>query len=229
MATKGLRLEQKPFIKRFQLKLIADMVFAVLHQMDLRIKKDLINYDKSKTPAIYAMWHAQQWGLGLFDPEDRKNINVLVSPSNDGEIIARICHLLGFELIRGSHKREGEKAAREMIAVTEKGQSIAFMVDGPKGPAKKVKKGLIRMAKMTQVPIIPIVPYTAKKKIFNSWDSYQVPWTLWIKAVMLFGEPIYVPADADEATEEECRLKVEQALSDLEKDVVIEFKQKWRK
>ena len=46
---------------------------------------------------------------------------------------------------------------------------------------------------------------------------------------MLFGDPIYVPKDADEAMEEECRLKVEQVLSDLEKDVVIEFKQTWRK
>ena len=229
MGTKGLTNRKKSPFKRFQLKLVADVVFAVLHQMDLRIKKNLLNYDKSKAPAIYAMWHAQQWGLGLFSPEDRKNINVLVSPSNDGDIIARICHLLGFELIRGSHKRGGDRAAREMIDAAEKGQSIAFMVDGPKGPAKKVKMGLIRMAKMTQLPIIPIVPYTEKKKVFNSWDSYQVPWTMWIKATMLFGDPIYVPKDADEAMEEECRLKVEQVLSDLEKDVVIEFKQTWRK
>lgn len=229
MEIKGLRLDKKPPFKRFQIKLITDVIFAILHQMDLRIKKNLINYDKTKQPAIYAMWHGCQWGLGLFDTEDRKNINVLVSPSNDGEIIARIVHLLGFSLIRGSHKREGEKAAREMIAVAQEGQSIAFMVDGPKGPNKKVKKGIIRMAKMMQIPIIPIMPYTAKKKCFNSWDSYEVPWTMWIKGTLVFGEPIYIPADADEQLEEEYRLKLEQTLFDLEKDAIIEFKHRWGK
>lgn len=229
MQIKGLRLDKKTPFKRFKIKFITDIIFAILHQMDIRIKKNLINYDKTKTPAIYAMWHAQQWGLGLFDLEDRKDINVLVSLSNDGELIARICHLLGFSLIRGSFKRKGEAAAREMISAAEAGQSIAFMVDGPLGPAKKVKKGAIRIAKMAKIPIIPVVPYTEKKKVFNSWDKYQVPWTLWIKGTMVFGEPIYVPADADEAVEEEYRLKLEQVLLDLEKDVVIEFKQKWRK
>ena len=227
MEIKGLRLHEKKTFKRFQIKLLTDLIFAILHQMDIRIKKELINYDRSKKPAIYAMWHATQWGLGLFDPEERKDINILVSPSNDGELIARICHLLGFSLIRGSHKREGEKATREMIAATEAGQSIAFMVDGPKGPKQKVKKGIIRLAKMAKVPIIPIVPYTAKKKCFNSWDNYQVPTDLWLKGVMAFGEPIYVPADADEAKEEECRLQLEQVLFELEKDAIIEFKHRW--
>lgn len=219
----------KKSFKKFQLKFIADVVFKILHQMDIRLKKKLINFDKTKRPAIYAVWHGYQWGIGLFDPDDRKNINVLVSLSNDGEIIARICHLLGFSLVRGSHKRKGEQATREMLSEIKRGQSIAFMVDGPRGPKQKVKKGIIRIAKMAQVPIIPIVPHTEKKKCFNSWDNYQVPWTMWIKGVLAFGDPIYVPADADETVEEECRLQLEQALFELEKDAIIEFKQEWRK
>lgn len=223
-------MEIKKAFKKFQLNLISNIVFTILHQMDIRIKKKLINFDKSKRPAIYAMWHATQWGLGLFDEQDRKNINVLVSLSNDGEIIARICHLLGFSLVRGSHKRKGEQATREMLSKIEKGQSIAFMVDGPRGPQKKVKKGIIRIAKMAQIPIIPIVPYMKDKKCFNSWDNYQVPWTLWIKSVLAFGEPLYIPVDSDEKTEEEYRLKLEQAMFNVENNAIVEFnKQEWSK
>ena len=216
-------MEIKKAFKKFQLNLIGDIVFAVLHQMDIRIKKKLINFDKSKRPAIYAVWHGYQWGIGLFDREDRKNVNVLVSLSNDGEIIARVCHLLGFSLVRGSHKRKGEQATREMLSEIEKGQSIAFMVDGPRGPQKKVKKGIIRIAKMAQVPIIPIVPYMVDKKCFNSWDNYQVPWTFWIKGIMAFGEPIYIPSDADEAMEEEYRQKLEQVMFKVENDAIEEY------
>ena len=67
----------KEAFKKFQLNLIGDIVFAVLHQMDIRIKKKLINFDISKRPAIYAVWHGYQWGIGLFDRKDRKNIFVL--------------------------------------------------------------------------------------------------------------------------------------------------------
>ena len=214
----------KKAFKKLQLNLVGDVVFQVLHQMDIRIKKKLINFDISKRPAIYAVWHGYQWGIGLFDPADRKNINVLVSLSNDGEIIARICHLLGFSLVRGSHKRKGEQATREMLSELERGQSIAFTVDGPRGPKQKVKKGIIRIAKMAQVPIIPIVPYMKDKKCFDSWDNYQVPWTFWIKGTLAFGEPIYVPADADEAAEEEYRLKLEQVMFDVEKEAIEEHK-----
>ena len=169
------------------------------------------------------MWHGCQWGIGLFEPEDRKNINILVSPSNDGEIIARICHLLGFKLIRGSLKREGDKAAREIITTTQNGENVAFFVDGPKGPNHVVKKGLIRLAKMAKVPIIPAIAHTDKKRSFNSWDNYEVPNTLYLNGVLALGEPIIVPEDISKDEEEEYRLKVEKALFDIHNVAIEEY------
>ncbi len=227
MESNGLRLDEKTPVQRFKIKLLSSLAFSYLHPLDVHTKKYLVNFDPEKTPAIYAMWHGYQWGLGLFPNEYRKDIHILVSPSNDGELIARVCYLLGFSLIRGSHQREGEKALREIVAMTKVGKSIAFMVDGPVGPKQKVKKGIIKIAKMAQVPIIPIVPYTADKVCINSWDNYQIPTNLWMKASMIFGEPIYVPHDADEQVEKECRLKLENYMFELEKDIKIEHRQYW--
>ena len=223
---KGINLSEKPFKLRMKIRLIADIAFAYLHQIDLHKKHHNINKPKEKIPAIYAIWHGYQWGLGLFEPEERSAISILISRSNDGEIISRLCDHLGFSLIRGSLKRGGDTALREMITTLEKGESIAFTVDGPKG--QQVKKGLIKLAKLSKAPIIPIIPYTSKKISFNSWDKCQVPTRIFMKSSMIFGDPIYVPEDADDSIEEEFRQKVENYMFELEKDLIIEHKQYWR-
>ena len=225
---KGIYLSDKPLLLQLKIKLIADSAFAYLHQIDLHKKVYYINKYEEKKPAIYTLWHGYQWGLGLFTPEERHKIHILISKSNDGEIIARLCDHLGFKLIRGSSKRGGDNALREMITTLENGGNIAFTVDGPKGPCQKVKKGLIRLAKLSQAPIVPIIPYTGKKISFNSWDKCQVPTRIFMKSSLIFGDPIYVPADADEKTEEEFRQKVENYMFELEKDLIIEHKQYWR-
>lgn len=163
------------------------------------------------------------------EPLDRKDIHILVSKSNDGEIISKICRLLGFSIIRGSHKRGGDKALREMIAKTKEGKSIAFMVDGPKGPKQKVKKGIIKIAKLAQVPIIPIVAYTKDKFVFNSWDNYEIPKNFSSRFALVFGEPITVPEDATDEIENELRLQIEQDLFNLNKKIQIEYNKKWEK
>lgn len=225
---KGIYLSEKPLKVQLKVKFIADSVFAYLHQIDLHKKVYSINKHPEITPAIYAIWHGYQWGLGLFTPEERAKINILISKSNDGEIISRLCDHLGFKLIRGSLKRGGDTALREMITTLENGENIAFTVDGPKGPCQKVKKGLIRLAKLSKAPIIPIVPYTGKKISFNSWDKCQVPTRIFMKSSMIFGDPVHIPDYNDDKTEEEYRQKVENYMFDLEKDLIIEHKKYWR-
>ena len=226
MSVKGLYLESKTPKEQRKIKLLSDIAFAYLHFLDVRVKKYLVNYQKPETPVIYAVWHGYQWALGLFPLEDRKQINILISLSNDGEMIARVCHLMGFSLVRGSQGRQGEKATRDILHELQNGNNIAFMVDGPKGPKQKVKKGIIRLAKMSNAPIVPIVPYTKQKICFNSWDNFQLPYGTWAKMSMMFGKPIYV---ADEDDEETKRLELEQALFDLEKDVIIEHRHYFRR
>jgi len=221
MSIKGLYLETKTPKEQRKIKLLSNLAFAYLHQLDIHATKNMINYNKPDSPVIYAMWHACQWGLGMFPAEDRLPIHILVSLSNDGEMISRVCHLLGFSLVRGSQGRQGEKATRDILNELHNGNNIAFMVDGPKGPKQKIKKGIIRIAKMAKVPIIPIIPYTNQKISFNSWDNFQLPCNIWAKASMIFGKPIYV---TEEDNEEEKRLELENYMFELEKDVIIEHR-----
>ena len=174
-----------------------------------------INYPKVK-PAIFALWHAHQ--CMLYALEDLGNLNVMISKSNDGEMIARAVSALGMKVVRGSHNRSGASATLEMLEKLEQGESAAITIDGPRGPKHIVKDGAIGIAKISQVPIIPMTWYSPSKLLlkFNTWDGFNFP-VLGVKIIAVYGEPIYVPGDASDEDMEFYRKKVEDELHNLYK------------
>ena len=174
-----------------------------------------INFPKEK-PAIFALWHAHQ--CALYANEDRGNLNVMISKSLDGDIIAAATEHMGIKVVRGSHKRSGAAASLALIEKLEQGECAAITIDGPRGPFGVVKDGVINIAKLTQVPIIPMVWYSPSKWLlkFNTWDNFRFP-LLGVKTVAVYGDPIYVPSDCSKEEAESYRLKVENALKDLYK------------
>jgi len=62
-------------------------------------------------------------------------------------LIADVCEKLGYLTARGSTSRGGSSALRNMIAQSRK-YSLAFTPDGPKGPACKIKEGMVYLAKI---------------------------------------------------------------------------------
>jgi len=200
------------------LKYIYPAAYAALsyiYPMDKSLRCKMVNYNPEVKPVIYAIWHGWQYGLLSIKGEQRKNLNLLVSKSNDGEIIARVSNTLGFSLVRGSHKRGGTQALRDMIKTLRKGQNIAYTVDGPKGPIYKVKEGIIRIAQMSGSPIIPLVPDCNAKITVNSWDKYKVPY-FFAKVVSVFGDAMYIPKDADDTAVENYRQELENRMFELQ-------------
>lgn len=180
--------------------------------------------DPEARPCIYAIWHAHQFCLhGVVD---RDKLHVLISPSNDGEIVSRATNAVGIKTIRGSHKRSGAtKATIGLIEKLEGGNNIAITVDGPKGPKRECKPGIITIAKLSGVPIVPLIWYSKYPNFLKfklSWDELRCP-ILPCKTILSYGEPIYVPSDADEAAMEQYRLKVEESLKSVYRDAQANF------
>ena len=173
------------------------------------------------TPCIYAMWHCHQFCVhGM---PNREKLNVLISRSRDGEIIARIVEKWGFKTIRGSKGKEGAvEAAMNMISALKSGEDVAMMVDGPRGPARIVKDGVIKIAKMSGAPIVPVYWYSNNITFaeFPSWDRLRMPIAN-TNLINLYGKPIFVSEDADE---EFCRLNLQKSLELLEKTAPAVFK-----
>ncbi len=172
-----------------------------------------INYPKEK-PVIFALWHAHQ--CALYANEDRGSLNVMISKSNDGDIIAAATEHMGIRVVRGSYKRAGASASLAMIEKLEQGENAAITIDGPRGPKGIVKDGVINIAKLTQIPIVPMTWYSPSKWLlkFNTWDEFRFPF-LGVKTIAVYGEPIYIPADCSKEDAEMYRQKVETALNDL--------------
>lgn len=151
------------------------------------------------TPVIYALWHGRMFLLFKSVPLDK--VAILVSPSNDGEFITRIAQCIGFRhFVRGSHKRGGTQAILGLHkALQEDKHSIAFTVDGPRGPRYVVKPGIIRLASQTGAPIIPLGAGSRwlLTKFDKAWDHFHAPLPF-TDMHLTYGEPLHVPTGLSE-------------------------------
>jgi hypothetical protein len=110
---------------------------------------------------IIAFWHCHL--LLMLHTKWHPPVTVMISQSKDGEYIARVFDWYGVGSVRGSTTRGGAKALREVIREARAGKTIVLTPDGPKGPARVVKEGMVLAARATGLPIVPIA-FAAKKK-----------------------------------------------------------------
>ncbi len=181
-----------------------------------------VNYPKE--PCIFALWHAHQ--CGLYSLEGRNKTNVMISRSKDGEIIARAAEIMGLKTVRGSITRGGASATLELVERIKNGDNGAITVDGPKGPNRVVKKGIIEIAKITGVPIVPITWYSPSRGYIKlkTWDEFRFP-LFCRKMLMYYGEPIYIRPDADAQEIENKRKLLEDTMKKQYQMVKENFKE----
>ena len=180
----------------------------------------LANAYGSGPPSIWCFWHRCVIPAS-YQFRDH-SIAVMTSRSFDGEYIARIIRHFGFVPVRGSSSRGAVGALLGMRRELEQGHSVAFTIDGPRGPRYVAKPGPVLLAKKTGAPLSCFYVHVKQAWILNSWDQMMIP-KPFSRAVLYASAPFSVPADADEeqmaafheqmqAALERCRLSAEQAL-----------------
>ena len=104
-------------------------------------------------------------------------VMALASRSRDGELIASTMEALGFIVVRGSTSKGGAEALRRMVRLLKEDEirAAAITVDGPRGPAGKVKPGVVFLARKSGLPIYPIGCRARRKVLLNSWDRTLIP------------------------------------------------------
>lgn len=151
------------------LSLIASLFIRGLHAT-LRVKHVRAENLEGTPQYILAFWHSHL--LLMLHSRYRRPISVMISRSKDGEYMARVFDWYRVEAARGSSTRGGGAALRELLREARAGKNIVFTPDGPKGPARIAKDGVVYAAKMSGLPIVPIA-FAAKKK------SSSAPGTGW--------------------------------------------------
>jgi len=162
---------------------------------------------------IACFWHGRL--LAMPFAYRGSGAKVLISRHRDGEFIARVVRYFGLGAIRGSYRKEGSVSSiREMLAELKHGTDVALTPDGPKGPRYRMKHGIVELARLSQRPIVPVTYGATRKKVFNSWDRFLLPYPF-SKILFLWGEPIYVSRQVQGDALEQKRREVEESLINL--------------
>ncbi len=159
--------------------------------------------------AIGLFWHgriplclatAPQWW--------RKRTLAFVSPSADGEFIAKALAMSGFPAIRASSAKKGDSAKarqavaalREAVSWVSGGGALVVTPDGPRGPNEVIAPGALQIARRSGQPVfLTGIAASPAWRLENTWDKVMIAAPFGRGAVVWEG-PLFVPADADEAT-----------------------------
>lgn len=158
---------------------------------------------------IYPFWHrcvfpaAYVWR--------NREIHVMTSRSFDGEYIARIIQKLGFVAVRGSSSRGAVSALLEMRRALEQGQTVAFTIDGPRGPRYVAKPGPVLLAKRTGAPICAFYMAVERAWVLQTWDAMVIP-KPFSRVLTRVSRAIQVPAQAGEEELAACHAEMQAAL-----------------
>jgi hypothetical protein len=162
--------------------------------------------------AIVAIWHQRFFGVigyakkfGIFKP------SAIISKSQDGNLIAQVAVRLGIRPIRGSSSRGGREALAAIVEDLAINCVAIHAVDGPRGPERVVKAGLIRMSQLSGAPIVPVYISVDRAWMANSWDHFLIP-KPFSRILVHWDNQISVPEQMNGRTFEALRLKVEERM-----------------
>lgn len=164
--------------------------------------------------SLAAAWH-QDVFAGAFFLRGRRAVT-MVSQSADGELAANVIRRCGYIPVRGSSSRGGKEALGEMLEYlrTHRGVTIGLVADGPRGPARRSKMGIIVLAREAGVPLYPLRVWAQRHILLPNWDRTMIPLPF-NRMLVWAGEPIVVPPDVNEEAMEQHRAELERRLNDL--------------
>jgi lysophospholipid acyltransferase (LPLAT)-like uncharacterized protein len=186
---------------------------------------DVYDIVEPQMPVILAFWHGQHFMTPFIKRKDYQG-KVLISRHRDGEFNALAAERLGIGTVRGSgdhggafHRKGGVGAFKEMVRVLEQGINMALTADVPKR-SRVAGMGIIMLARESGRPIMPFAMATSRFIQLKNWDrtTINLPFG---RGVLVGGEPIEVPADADQAVMETLRLRLEATLNDATRRAYI--------
>lgn len=161
---------------------------------------------------LLCTWHQQFFAaIKHFKSYESFKPLLMISRSQDGEIIARIAEKQGWYTVRGSSSRDGGKALKEMIERLRQSKLAGHIVDGPRGPAGIVKGGVISLARATGAVVVPFYTAADRAWYFQSWDRFMLP-KPFAEVTIRFGKMMHFPDQGDKQTFESQRSNLEEIM-----------------
>ena len=171
-----------------------------------------MDYLKGGGKVLLCTWHQQFFSaIRHFKTYSAFKPSLMISKSFDGEIITGVAERTGWRTVRGSSSTDGGKALKAMIENLNGSGLAAHILDGPRGPAGRVKAGAIQLALVTDAMVVPFYTTAERAWYFKSWDTFMLP-KPFSRVTLRFGEMIRFEAVRREGDFEARRLELENIM-----------------
>jgi lysophospholipid acyltransferase (LPLAT)-like uncharacterized protein len=138
-------------------------------------------------------------------------IRVMSSDSFDGEYTGRIIRKFGFVKVRGSSSKGAVRALLGMRRAVEEGATVAFTIDGPRGPRFVAKPGPVVVARSTGVPMVAFHIALDNPWVLKTWDRSMIP-RPFSRGLMRVSRQILVPENINDAERDRFHGELQAAL-----------------
>lgn len=169
-------------------------------------------------PFILTLWHNRililPFAWERYMRRRRRRAFVLTSLSRDGEFLARFAANFGFGAARGSARRRGPEALRELVGLLRAGHDVAVTPDGSRGPVYGLKGGVVLLAQLSGAPLLPVSVEVSSSWRLKSWDGFFIP-KPFARVELRVGELLAIALTNSEAEFEAERQRCEAALLSL--------------
>jgi lysophospholipid acyltransferase (LPLAT)-like uncharacterized protein len=179
----------------------------------------------ARKPVLLLLWHGRLLPCAYY--HRHHEMATLISRHRDGEHIAGVVEgWWGFRAVRGSSSRGGTGALRQMVRILREGTAVAVTPDGPRGPRQKMKTGPIRAAQLAGVPILPGSASAERAWWVGTWDRFLIP-KPFSRIRMIYGEPTFVPREADSRALDAAADALERQLNSLTERLDASWPHAW--
>ncbi len=144
-----------------------------------------------RQPVIFALWHCHVFFMPLLRVHTRQPVAVLLSAHRDARIVGVAARMRGVELVAGSSTRGGARAFLKLLQLLRAGRHVCITPDGPKGPARRVKPGVVHLAQRSGCAVVPMGLALTCRRQLRSWDRSVLPLPFG-RVVITLGEPLWV-------------------------------------
>jgi lysophospholipid acyltransferase (LPLAT)-like uncharacterized protein len=128
---------------------------------------------EARRPHVFLLWHEAL--LPLLWQHRRQSIAIVVSEARDGQYLADFAASLGYRAVRGSSTRGAARALLGAVRELRAGSAVAFTPDGPRGPRREMKPGVVAAAQRGGAIVVPLHARADRAWRLDSWDRFMIP------------------------------------------------------
>jgi hypothetical protein len=149
---------------------------------------------EARRPHVFLLWHEAL--LPLLWQHRNQAITIVVSEARDGQYLTDLAASLGYGAVRGSSTRGAARALLGAVRELQAGRAVAFTPDGPRGPRRELKPGVVAAAQRGGAVVVPLHAEASRAWRLNSWDRFLIPKPA-ARVRILYGRPFEIAAGED--------------------------------